>query len=125
MGVHGITFGGAGFVDDALEKAAYGGIRERARIAALGICQDFVLTVGLIQRDVSRLFQFADFEGAMRTFVQELDQLLVDFIDAASPITEVQGATSRRERPWRAASLRDRMSVASAVAARSMATARG
>jgi hypothetical protein len=35
--VHGVAFGGAGFVDDAFEKAADGRVREWAGVGAFGV----------------------------------------------------------------------------------------
>src|SRR5260370_2378742 len=107
-GVHGVALGGARFVNDALEEAADRRVRQRARIIAFGILQHFVLAVRLIQRNFRRLLKLADFKRTLRALVQKLNELLVDFVDAASPVTQVHGTTSRRERPWRAASLCDR-----------------
>src|SRR6266850_1290318 len=118
-GIHSVAFGGAGFVNDALEEAANGGVGQRAGIVALGVREDFVFAVRLIERNFRRLFELADFERALRTRVQEFDELLVDFIDAAAPVAEIHGATSRRERPWRAASLSERIFAARAEAAAS------
>src|SRR5712692_3776975 len=117
--MHGVAFGGAGFVDNALKEAPDGGVRQRPRIVALCVCENFVLTVRLVQRNLRRLFELADFEGAVRALVQEFDEFLVDFVDAAAPVGKIHGATSRRERPWRAASLNERTRSASAVAAAS------
>src|SRR5258708_1546282 len=117
--VHGGAFGGASLVDDAFEEATNGRVRKRACVRAFGVFQDFFFTLGLIERDVFRLFQFADFESTARPLVQEFDEFAVDFVDAAAPVTEVHGATSRRERPCCAAALRARMRSARAAAAAS------
>src|SRR5277367_3785047 len=92
--VHGVAFGGAGFVNDALEETANGSVRERAGIGALDVGEDFVFAVRLIERDICSLFELADFEGAARPRVEELDELFVDFIDAAAPVGEVHRGTS-------------------------------
>src|SRR6266852_756889 len=118
-GMHGVAFGGAGFVNDALEQTPDRGVGQWPCIVALSVCEHFVFPVRLVQRYLCLLLELADFEGAVRALVQELDELLVDFIDAAAPVAEVHGATSRRERPWRAASLNERTRSASAVAAAS------
>src|SRR5258708_1094442 len=115
--VHGVAFGGASFVDDALEEAPDRRVGQRAGIIAFGVLQHFVLAVGLVQRDFRLLFELADFERALRALVQKLHELLVNFIDTASPVTQIHGATSRRERPCRAASLSERTRSASAEAA--------
>src|SRR5216683_5191007 len=115
-GVHGVALGGARFVNDALEEAADRRVRQRARIIAFGILKHLVLAVRLVQRNFRRLLEPADFKSTLRALVQKLNELLVDFVDAASPVTQVHGATSRRERPCRAASLSDRTRSASAVA---------
>jgi hypothetical protein len=100
VGVHGFALGAARFVDDALEEAADRGIGQRSGIGALGVLQDFALAVGLIKRKILRLLEFADFECATGSLVEKLDELAVDVIDAASPITEqAHSATSRRDRP--------------------------
>src|SRR3984957_18599122 len=117
-GVHGCAFGRARFVDDALEEAADRGIGQRSGIGALGVLQDFALAVGLIKRKILRLLELADFERAAGALVEKLDEFAVDVIDALPPITEqAHSATSRRDRPWRAASFSERMRAASAVAA--------
>jgi hypothetical protein len=96
--MHGFAFGAAGFVDDALEKAADGGVGERAGIGALGIFQDFALAIGLIEREILGLLELADFESAVRALVEKFDEFAVDFIDAAAPITQGHGATPRGAR---------------------------
>src|SRR6266852_6093689 len=118
-GMHGVAFGGAGFVNDALEQTPDRGVGQWPCIVALSVCEHFVFPVRLVQRYLCLLLELADFEGAVRALVQELDELLVDFIDAAAPVAEVHGATSRRERPWRAASLSGRILAARAEAAAS------
>src|SRR4029077_14521127 len=117
--MHGLALGAACFVDDALEEAANGGVGERAGIDALGVCQAFALTLGLIERKILGLLEFADFESAAGTLVEQLDEFAVDFIDLAAPIRESHGATSRRERPRVAACLRERTSAARAALAAS------
>src|SRR5713226_5809372 len=117
--MHGLAFGAARFVDDAFEEAANGSVRERAGVDALGIFQDFALAFGLIERKILNLLEFADFEGATGTLVEQLDEFAVDFIDLAAPVGERHGATSRRERPWVAACLRERTRCASAMLAAS------
>src|SRR3989442_2084024 len=74
--MHGVAFGGAGLVNDALEEAADGGVGERALIGGLGILQHFLFAFRLIKREVGRLFEPANFEGTTRALVQELDELL-------------------------------------------------
>src|SRR5579864_373461 len=117
--MHGLALGAAGFVDDALEEAANGGVGKRARINALGIFQDFALALRLIERQVFGLLEFANLESAAGTLVEQLDEFAVDFIDLATPVREAHGATSRRERPRVAACLRERTLAASAVQAAS------
>src|SRR5260370_20496186 len=104
-GMHGVAFGGARFVNDALEQAPDGGVGQRSGIVVLGVFEHFVFALRLVERNVLRLLELADFQGTTRALVEQLDQFLVDFIDAATPVGKVHGATSRRERPWRAASL--------------------
>src|SRR5712692_8874371 len=110
--MHGFALGAAGFVDDALEEAANSGVGERAGVDALGIFQDFALAFGLIERKILNSLEFADFEGAAGTLVEQLDEFAIDFIDLATPVGESHGATSRRERPWVAACLSDRTRAA-------------
>src|SRR5260370_34856471 len=115
--MHGLAFGAARFVDDAFEEAANGSVGERAGIDALGVFQNFALALGLIERKIFCLLDFADFEGAAGTLVEQLDEFAVDFIDLAAPVGESHGATSRRDRPWVAACLRERMRAARAALA--------
>jgi hypothetical protein len=86
--MHGFALGAAGFVNDAFEEAADSGVGKRAGIGALGIFQDFALAIGLIEREILRLLELADFKGAVRALVEEFDEFAVDFIDAAAPITQ-------------------------------------
>src|SRR6267142_1747748 len=86
--MHGLALGAAGFVDDALEETANGGVGERAGIDALGIFQDFALSLGLIERKILGLLEFADFESAAGTLVEQLDKFAIDFIDLAAPVGE-------------------------------------
>ena len=83
-GMHGVALGGAGFVNDALEEPADGSVGQWTRIILLSVRKHFVLPVGLVQRNFRRLFELADFESAARPLVQEFDEFLVDFVDAAS-----------------------------------------
>src|ERR1700687_1576731 len=91
--MHGFALGAAGFVDDAFEEAANGGVGERAGIDALGVFEDFALALGLIERKILGLLEFADFESAAGTLVEQLDEFAVDFIDLATPIGESHGVT--------------------------------
>src|SRR5258708_30319989 len=115
--MHGLAFGAAGFVDNAFEEAANGGVRKRAGIRSLGVFEDFALALGLIERKIFGLLDFADFERAAGTLIEQLDEFAVDFIDLAAPVGESHGATSRRDRPWVAACLRERMRAARAALA--------
>src|SRR5258707_13101243 len=89
--MHGLTLGAARFVDDALEEAANGGVGERAGIDALGVFEDFTLALGLVERKVFGLLDFADFESAAGTLVEQLDEVGVDFTDLAAPVGEGPG----------------------------------
>src|SRR5258708_19752419 len=89
--MHGFALGAAGFVDDALEEAANGGVGERAGIDALGVFEDFTLALGLIERKIFGLLDFADFESAAGTLVEQLDEFAVDFIDLAAPVGDSHG----------------------------------
>src|SRR3984893_9762885 len=103
--MHGFAFGGARFVDDALEQTADRSVRQRSGVRTLGIFQDFALTVGLIERKIFRLLGLADFQRPARALIEKLYEFAVDFIDAAPPITERHVATSRRESPRRGGGL--------------------
>src|SRR5205807_134277 len=96
--VHGVAFGGARFVDDALEQAADRCVGQGPAIVVLGVGQHFVFALGLIQRNVGRLLEPADFQRAARTLVEQLDQFLVYLVDAAAPIGEVHGFASQKDR---------------------------
>src|SRR5215472_17117764 len=86
IGIHGVTFGGSRFVDDALEQPANRRIGQRTRIVVLRVGQHFEFAFRLIKRDIRRLLELADFERAASAFVEQLDELSVDFVDAAAPI---------------------------------------
>src|ERR1700687_3412017 len=96
-----------------------GGVGERAGIDARGIFQDFAFALGLIERKIFGLLDFADFQSATGTLVEELDEFAIDFIDLATPVGEGHGPTSRRERPCVAACLRERTRCARAALAAS------
>src|ERR1700681_2337811 len=117
--MHGLALGAAGLVDDALEQAANGGVGERAGVDTLGVFEDFALALRLIEWEIFGLLEFADFEGAAGTLVEQLDEVAVDFIDLATPVGEGHGAPSRRERPWVAACFSERMRAARAALAAS------
>src|SRR6266436_5640580 len=117
--MHGFALGAARFVDDALEEAANGGVREWAGIDVLGVLEDFALALGLIERKIFGLLDFADFQRAAGTLVEQVDEFAIDFIDLATPVGESHGATSRRERPRVAACLSKRTRAARAALAAS------
>src|SRR5437762_3289490 len=130
--MHGVAFGRARLVNDALKQTANSGVGQRPGIVAFRVGQHFDFTLRLIQRDVCLLLELADFERAARALVEKLNELLVDFVDAAAPIGEIHGATfpkklpgpsARRERPWRAACFKTRTFSDRADAAASMALA--
>ncbi len=80
--MHGIAFGGARFVNDPFKQAPDGGVGQRAGIVVLGVFEHFVFALGLVERNVLRVLEL-------------LDELLVDFIDAAAPVGEVHDDASR------------------------------
>src|SRR5215831_1144438 len=105
VGMHGVAFGGACLVDDALKQAADGSVCERSLIVAFGIFEDLLFAVRLVQRKMVLLFQFADFQRAGGTLIEKLDELTVEFVDAAAEIGETAHAfdsrTNRKEIPRR------------------------
>jgi len=84
--VHGQALGRAGFVDDALEKAANRGMGERPLVVVFGILQNFLFAIRLVERQMLFLFEFADFQRALGTFIEKLDQFAVEFVDAAAEV---------------------------------------
>src|SRR6266481_3724334 len=86
--MHSLALGAARFVDDAFEEAANGSVGKRAGIRSLGVFEDFALALGLIERKFFGLLDFADFEGAAGTLIEQLDEFAVDFIDLAAPVGE-------------------------------------
>src|SRR5215470_6672064 len=111
----------ARFINNSFEQTSNRGIGERPAIIAFSVLQDLFFTIGLIERQMLFLFQLSDFERALRALVQKFHKLFVQLIDAATPITQVHVATSRRERPTCAACFSERMRASSAAAARSTA----
>src|SRR5215472_5543387 len=77
VAMHGVALGGARLVDNPLEQAADGRVGQGSGIVAFGVRKHFVFAIRLIQRDFRRLFKLADFERALRTLVEKLQQLLV------------------------------------------------
>src|SRR5215469_1799716 len=119
--MHGLSFNGPGFVNNALKQTSYGGIRQRAGIGTLGIFQNLLFPLLLIQGHVLGLLDFSHFQRATRALIEQFHQLAVDFVDAAAPVAQSHGATSRRDMPWRAASFSEATSRAKALAAASTA----
>src|SRR5258708_37925059 len=99
--MHSDALGGTGFVNDAFEQAANRGIRQRTLIIVLGILDDFLFAIRLIQRQIGLLLEFANFQRTLGAFVEQLDQLVVDFIDAAAEVGEGHGRGSGRHRKAR------------------------
>src|SRR5689334_15092826 len=87
--MHGFALGAARFVDDALEQTANGSVGERAAVDALRVFQDLALTLGLVERQILGLLNLADFKRAAGTLVEQLDELAIDFINFAPPISQV------------------------------------
>src|SRR5713101_8230833 len=114
----------ARFVNDSLEQPPHRLMRERAGIGGFSAFQHFPFAIGLIEREVFLLLVAADFHGAARPFVQQLDELAVDLINAAAPVVDFHGAASLRLRPRRAASLKPRTRLAREAAAASGVAAR-
>src|SRR5215470_11795992 len=119
--MHCQTFGGARFINDSFEQTPNRGVGERPSIVAFRVLQNLFFAIGLIKRQVLLLLQLSDFEGALRPLVQQFHELFVQFINSATPITQVHEATSRFERPVCAACLSKRMRDSRAAAARSTA----
>src|SRR6516162_1628124 len=117
--VHCETFGGTSLVNDSLKQTANRGIGERPAVICFRVRQNFRFTGRLIKRNVRLLLQMTDLKGTPAAFVQQLHEFLVDLVHAAPPIGDVHGSASRRERPWRAASLKECMRSRSALAAAS------
>src|SRR5258708_28918999 len=99
--MHSDAFGGTRFVNDAFEQATNCGVRQRALVIVLGILDDFLFAIRLIQRQIGLLLEFANFQRALGTFVEQFDQLVVDFIDAAAEVGEGHGRGSGRHREAR------------------------
>jgi len=84
--VHGQTLGGTRFVNDAFKEAANRGVGQRPFVFAFGVLQHFAFAIGLVKRNVRFLLDAANLEGALRAFVEQLDEFLVNLIDAAAPV---------------------------------------
>src|SRR5207248_10894452 len=75
----------------------------RAGIDALGVFEDFALTVRLVERKIFSFLDFTDFESTTRTLVEQIDELAVDFIDFATPVRDVHRSeehTSELQSPY-------------------------
>src|SRR5262249_48249210 len=120
--MHRQPFGRARFVDDAFKKPPNCCVRKRSPIVPLGIFENFLFSIRLIQRQIRLLLELSDFQSATRTFVEQFHELLIEFINAPTPITEAHGAASLFERPLCAACLSDRIRAPMAATARSAAS---
>src|SRR2546427_8331451 len=117
--MHGRPFDRARFVNDPLEQPPDCCLGARPAVRALHAFEHFAFALRLIERLMFRLLYVPDFDGAARPLVQQLDELLVDLIDAAAPLIDGHGATSRRLIPCRAASFSARTRSPRAAAAAS------
>src|SRR3989442_4384927 len=106
--MHGRPFDRARFVNDPLEQPPDCCVRERPSVRPLHAFEHVAFALRLIERLMFRLLDAPDFNGAPRPLVQELDELLVDLIDAAAPLLNGYGATSRRLIPCPPASFERR-----------------
>src|SRR6516162_3873780 len=107
LAVHGQTFGGTSFVNYPFKQTANRGVGEWPLIICFRIGEDFRLAGRLIQRDVCLLLQVTDLESTLAALVQQFHQFLVDLVHATAPVGNVHGSASRRDRPRRAASLKE------------------
>src|SRR5262249_23193070 len=81
----------------------------------------FLFALRLVKRQICFLLQLSDLQSTLRTFVEQLHEFRVQLVDAATPITQIHGATSRFESPACAACFNERMRSVSAALARSIA----
>jgi hypothetical protein len=96
--MHGKTLGRTGFVDNTLKEPANGSVRKRAFVVAFGVGEHFVFTSGLVDRDALLLLDAANFQGALRALIEQVDEFLVDFVHAAPPVSDVHTAASPIDR---------------------------
>jgi len=89
--MHGVAFGGAGFVNDALEETADRGVGHGPGLLRFGIGEhSFSRSAGTAEFLASCLScRFPERSANVR--FKEFDELLVDFVDAPSPVAEVHG----------------------------------
>ena len=80
----------AGLVDDALEQPLHRRVVERTEVRLFDVAQHFRLARRLVDRDLHLAFQPADLERARGARVQQLDQRLVEQVDAVPQIVEVR-----------------------------------
>ena len=82
------------FVNDSLEKTTDRRICKRPTVGAFDVRQNFVFSFRLINRQSFSVLLVPDFERAARSLVEQLDQLLIEFVYAATPIINAHGVCS-------------------------------
>src|SRR5579862_7713974 len=87
-----MPFEGAGFVNNAFKQAPDRGVTERPGIRLHNVVQNFRLALRLPRRDFQRLLDVSDFHRASRPLIQQLDQLLVNRVDALAPLGNIAHA---------------------------------
>lgn len=90
--MHGDAFGGARFVDDALEETANRSVGQRTLVVAGGVGENFIFARGLVDGHAQFLLELADLERTLRAFIEQFDELSVDFVHAATPVADVHEA---------------------------------
>ena len=82
------------FVNNSLEKAPDRRICKRPAVGAFYVGQNFVFSFRLVNRQSFSMLLVPDFKRAARSLVEQLDQLLIEFVYAATPIINAHGVCS-------------------------------
>src|SRR5579862_464650 len=96
--LHGVPFERSCFVNNALKQPADGGVIQRALIRLHNVSQNLRLAFRLPGLHVQLFLDVTDFHRALRTVVEQLHQLLVNFVNALSPAVEIAHFSSPNRR---------------------------
>src|SRR5207245_8068288 len=87
--VHGVTLERTCLIDDALEEATDGRVVERPAVRFHHVAEDFRLALRRPGWQIQFLLDVADLDRASRALVEQLHELLVNLVNALSPVVQL------------------------------------
>src|SRR5579875_2484010 len=87
--LHHVIFERPGFVNNALKQAPHCRIIQRAGIRLDHVAKDFRLPLRRPGRKMMQLLVMSDLQRALRAFIKQLQNLLVNLVNALSPLGHI------------------------------------